>query len=78
MESVPNSGMLVTLVVGMWGPLVVAIMAIFGWTYKLNRDLRADLQKEMSENKQEILAHLHSHVHESGSGDVLLRALANQ
>lgn len=78
MESIPNPGMLVTLIVGMWAPLIIAIIAIFGWTYRLNRDLRADLQKEMSETKQEILTHINSHIHEPRSGDVLLRALANQ
>ena len=61
-----------------WLPLVVAIIAIFGWTYKLNRDLRSDLQKEMSENKKEILDHFHAHIHDSGSGEVLLRALASR
>ena len=65
-------------IVSGWLPLVVAIIAIFGWTYKLNRDLRSDLQKEMSENKKDILDHFHAHIHDSGSGEVLLRALANK
>ena len=63
---------------GGWLPLIVAIIAIFGWTYKLNRDLRSDLQQEMSKNKQELLDHFHAHIHDSSSGEVLLRALANR
>ena len=80
MESIPSMGLvpLVVAVIGLWAPLLVAVIAIFGWTYKLNRDLRADLQKEMAENKREILNNFHSHVHEARSGEVLLRALANQ
>ena len=80
MEAIPNIGLvpLIVAVIGLWAPLLVAVIAIFGWTYKLNRDLRADLQKEMAENKREILNHFQSHVHESRSGEVLLRALANQ
>ena len=68
----------VPIISSVWLPLVVAIIAIFGWTYKLNRDLRSDLQKEMSENKKEILDHFHAHIHDSGSGDVLLRSLASR
>ncbi len=68
-----------------WLPPVAATIAILGGTYKLNRDLRADLldeisknRREMLENKQEILDHFHAHIHDSGSGEVLLRALASR
>ena len=59
-------------------PLIVAIIAIFGWTYKLNRDLRSDMQAEMGKNKQELLDQFQAHIHDSNSGEVLLRALANR
>ena len=63
---------------GNWLPLVLAIIAIFGWTYKLNRDLRSDLEATMAKNKQELLNHFHAHIHDSNSGEVLLRALADR
>ena len=61
-----------------WLPLMVTIIAIFGWTYKLNRDLRSDLQAEIVKNKQEMLDHFNAHIHDSNSGEVLLRALGNR
>ena len=57
---------------------MVTIIAIFGWTYKLNRDLRSDLQAEIVKNKQEMLDHFNAHIHDSNSGEVLLRALGNR
>ena len=71
MEAIPG-------IISGWLPLVAAITAIFGWTYKLNRDLKADLQKEMMKNKDEIMGRFNSHMHESGTGDVLMRAIANK
>ena len=57
--------------------MVIAIVAIFGWTYKLNRDLKSDLREEMAKNQREMLERLGSHIHDDRSGEVLLRALAN-
>ena len=72
-------------VISGWLPPVVAIFAILGLMYKLHRDLRSDLlaeiaknRKEMLDSKQEILEHFHSHIHDSGSGEILLRALARR
>ena len=72
-------------VISGWLPPVIAIFAILGLMYKLHRDLRSDLlaeiaknRQEMLEGKQEILDHFHSHIHDSGSGEVLLRALASR
>lgn len=75
----------VTEVISGWLPPVIAIFAILGLMYKLHRDLRNDLlaeiaknRREMLDTKQEILDHFHSHIHDSGSGEVLLRALASK
>ena len=75
----------VAVVSSVWASLVVAIIALSTWTYKLNRDLRSDLleeisknRREMSDNKQEILDHLHAHLHDPDSGEVLLRAMAGR
>ncbi len=62
--------------VNVWVPFALAITAVFGWTYKLNRDLRSDLREEMSKNKQDIVNNFNTHIHEPESGEVLLRALA--
>ena len=59
-------------------PLIVAIIAIFGWTYKLNRDLRLDLQKEMRDNHQQLLSLLQTHVHSTETNEAWFRAMVNQ
>ena len=65
-------------VISGWLPPVAAILAIFGWTYKLNRDLRSDLLVEIAKNRQEISDHFQAHIHDAGSGEVLFRALASR
>ena len=62
---------------GEWLPLVVAIIAVFGWTYKLNRDLRSDLLAAFSEHKKETHDNVQAHVHDD-SGYVWLRALVDR
>ena len=57
---------------------MVAIITIIGWTYKLNRDLKTDLQNEMTKNKNEMIGYFNAHIHESDTGEVLLRAIANR
>ena len=72
--------------------LVVAIgtIATIGWwTYKLNRDLRLDLQnglrdlrndvqRNMDENQNEMRRMLASHVHSSDTDVVSIRLLADR
>ena len=61
-----------------WLPFFVFLFALVAWTYKLNRDLRSDLRKDMAESKKEIMDRIGLHIHGQDSGEVLIRAIANR
>lgn len=61
-----------------WLPLIMVVVAFFGWTYKLSRDIRSDFKADLADAKREILADFRAHVHDSESGEIFLRALAGK
>lgn len=61
----------------LWLAWLIAIIAILGWTYKLNRDLRLDMKAMLDQYQTESRNDIANHRHED-DGVVMVRMLVGR
>jgi hypothetical protein len=61
----------------LWLAWLIAIIAILGWTYKLNRDLRLDMKSMLDQYQTESKDYIANHHHDD-TGAVMVRMLVRR